>query len=79
MSENSMRKNLVTTFHCHECGTQLSLSYKPKDGVRERPLEDGFTGAAMVGNRLWIEPCHRCKEPAEKVMQAVKTLMGHMK
>ena len=61
-----MRNNLVTIFHCADCGAALELSgeleaEKPKLGSLNMnpPLE---TGAAIRVNRISIEPCRKCKE-----------------
>lgn len=75
MGDNLMRSHLVTTFHCHECGSVLKLSYKPKDDkVRSGYHDDGITGAAKVENKIWIEPCRPCREPLDRLKEALRSI-----
>ncbi len=75
--EDSMRYNLVTTFHCANCGEPLKVTYrpdvKPQDGLQST-LEQP-TGAAMVHQKVSVWPCHQCMEAGKQVVSALKALM----
>lgn len=79
-----MRNNLITRFHCSECGNILNLVY-PKDAAE--PVEPGYgvvtpsepTGAACVYTpRIMVEPCRFCIEkytgPAKQLAKAITVL-----
>ena len=74
MSDDFMRNSLVTAFVCTDCGSNLNLSYKSDNG-KGGMVSDEPTGAAMVKNVIYIHPCKKCLEPAEKAKQAIKSLM----
>jgi len=85
-SKDSGRNNLITHFHCVECGNQLNMSYdcdnevklinKPHDEQTEREPSGGF----CMYNRIKIWPCRSCIEkytgPANKLLQALKEIKG---
>lgn len=67
-----MRKYLVTTFFCSECGGELGVEYeayvKPKTSKRAK--DPGITGrqeptgADMATNVVYVKPCYNCLAPA---------------
>ena len=66
---NGMRETLVTKFACAACGNRLNLSYRPAEGATKDPgySREEPTGAAMVCQVVYIEPCQTCLEPVRKV------------
>jgi len=77
-----MRNNLVTIFHCAECGTALTIAdagaaIKPDvSTLCMNPKLD--TGADIHVTRLSILPCYKCKDkysrPARAIADAIKQL-----
>jgi hypothetical protein len=76
MSDNYMRDTLVMRFACVVCGEGLKLSYRPGDKAKGRPSHSSEepTGAAMVMQVTYIEPCRACLEPLRRLREAMKTL-----
>ncbi len=80
-----MRTNLITHFHCNECGNQLNVEYdkndspKKKEFPSEMQTEKEPTGAACRYNEILIEPCKSCIDkhvkPAKKLAQAIRELI----
>jgi len=77
-----MRNNLVTVFHCSQCGKPLTIADKSEEPSREYetarmdpPLP---TGAAMSVNRINLHPCQPCIDkwiiPARAIANAIKDL-----
>lgn len=73
-----MRTNLITTFHCFDCGKKLEVDYG--EGVKtESPYSQGDpTGAAVMYSKVVVKPCRSCIEkhtgPARKLAEAIKEL-----
>ena len=77
-----MRNNLVTIFHCAECGHALSIAdygaaIKPDtSSIGMEPKLD--TGALIHVTRISILPCYKCKDkysrPARAIADAIKQL-----
>ena len=71
-----MRQMLITKFACATCGNLLNLTYEaPKNAGLDQWVHGEPTGALMVQHTYWIEPCKPCIEPAERMKQAVETLL----
>ena len=75
-----MRYNLVTTFRCATCGSQLRLTYdKPKCTPYQPEANDEITGAAKVENIIYLEPCQICVDEYRTPINALKNALGVMK
>lgn len=75
-AENCIRESLVTKFACASCGLRLNLSYRPEDGASKShgmACEEP-TGAAMVCQVVYVEPCYTCFAPVREVQSAMKSL-----
>jgi len=69
-----MREFLITKFVCSKCGSNLKLTYElPKGSSQHTDGEP--TGAAMVEQRIAIEPCQCVQRPLNDVRHAVKALL----
>lgn len=74
------RTNLISVFHCYECGRKLRLASKPKPDVE--PESDWSisdpTGAEVLYNAVQVYPCRHCIEthtkPAKKLTEALREL-----
>ena len=75
-SSNSMRTHLITKFTCTGCGNLLNLSYHGPDKSSPPCSDDEPTGAAMVEQRVWVEPCRTCLKPQKDVVQAAKAFVA---
>jgi hypothetical protein len=70
------REFLVTKFVCAACGDNLSLTYDmPTKSSRHSPGEP--TGAAMVEQRIAVNPCRTCAAPLGEIRSALATLARH--
>lgn len=74
MNPNGQRTNLVTTFHCTDCGGLLRLSY-PLTGVKAEYDSAGITGALKVENKIHLEPCRKCVGEARKPMELLREIL----
>ena len=76
-ADNFMREYLVTKFACANCGQRLNLSYRPKECAATRPgyVMGEPTGAAMVEQVVYLEPCEACLAPARDAQRAMQTLV----
>lgn len=74
-AENCLRESLVTKFACATCGKRLNLSYRPVEGASKDPgmAREEPTGAAMVCQVVYVEPCYTCLEPVREVQSALKS------
>lgn len=79
--ENNVRRNLVTTFNCTDCGNALNLAYNTKPEAANnvgRDDRDGLTGATVKYNRVYIEPCAACigkvRKPLQQMRDAIASL-----
>lgn len=70
-----MRQMLVTKFACASCGNLLNLTYDSPKASVPKYVESEPTGAAMVEAMFLIEPCQTCLQPAQRVREAVETLL----
>lgn len=70
------RNNLVTTFHCSECGNQLTLSYKNAHQIKSE--SDGITGSDKVQYKITIYPCDRCIKTWRRPAELLKELTSCM-
>lgn len=70
------RQFLVTKFKCAVCGGVLNLTYDKPQNARTTGnyCEGEPTGAAMVEQHVYVEPCVTCFEPVKQVRGALKTL-----
>lgn len=69
-----MRQFLLTKFVCATCGTPLEVTRNiPTDAGGY--VEGEPTGAAKVEQLVAVVPCRSCAEPAEKLANAVATLL----
>jgi transcriptional regulator of met regulon len=75
----STREFLVSKFVCHECGNILKVGYLQKEERAKRRINDLAqgepTGSSMVENTIYVLPCEKCKERADKISEALKTLL----
>lgn len=77
-----MRTNLITHFHCSECGHILNVEYDKEDGPPkiEELDKELPTGAACRHNRILVVPCKHCINkvtgPARKLAEAIKEMGG---
>lgn len=79
-----MRTNLITHFHCSNCGHQLNVEYDKEDSPQKIELpssqqtEPEPPGAYCRYNRILVEPCRFCiaekTGPAEKLIEAMDSL-----
>jgi len=78
MSDNAMRRNLITKFNCTNCGGLLMLSYELKDGVKLDEAASYYEPprTAMVTQHIFIEPCSKCTSDAEKSIQRIRDVLG---
>ncbi len=77
-----MRTNLITHFHCSNCGHQLNVEYdsdcSPKKITDVVQTTREPTGACCRYNRIIVEPCKKCIEkstrPAQLIAEGLKAL-----
>ena len=70
-----MREFLVTKFVCARCGHNLKLSDHAPKGLSHHASGEP-TGAAMVEQRVVIEPCRCVTQPLDDMRKAVSVLTG---
>lgn len=78
-----MRTNLITHFHCTNCGSQLQVECErndlpePKKASCQTDIEP--TGAECRYNLIYVEPCQICISkvlaPARKMADAIKEMI----
>jgi hypothetical protein len=73
-SDDSIRNQQVTTFHCAVCGEHLKVAYTPDARPKDGDERDMPTGAAMLRTKLSIWPCQKCMQPAKDVSAALGVL-----
>ena len=66
-----MRTHLITKLVCIKCGSLLKLSYAD---VVSRHSAGEPSGAFMYDNTIGVEPCAKCYEPAQRILDAVSVL-----
>jgi hypothetical protein len=79
-----VRKHLVTTFHCADCGNEMEmpLPHEVKEGVKAKEAhyldDDGRPKACnALRNQIFITPCRVCKGKYEEPVKAMaKALEG---
>jgi len=70
-----MREYLVTKFVCARCGHNLRLSEDAPKGQSHHAAGEP-TGAAMVEQRVVIEPCACVTAPLDEIRSVAKSLIG---
>lgn len=81
---DEMRTNLITHFHCSDCGNQLIVKYNGDDSPQKISLPGSKqtdkepTGAACRYIHILVQPCQPCinkhTEPARKIADAIMTI-----
>lgn len=75
-----MRANLITTFHCYDCGNRLEVDYGRETKLSSSHSPDDPTGAAVCYNQVVVRPCRNCIEkytrPARKLVEAVREIQS---
>lgn len=84
MSDDRLRKSLVTQFVCAKCGDFLSLSYDKPPSPKNTQLADcSITGACKVDGIIAIHPCDKCYgaliKPINALRDAMKAITGDEK
>lgn len=69
-----MRQFLVTKLVCSKCGENMNMTYDLPTNSRHY-AEGEPTGAAMVEQRVAVEPCQTCARPAVAIEHAVEAYL----
>lgn len=76
-----MKKDLITSFFCAECGRQLEIL--TESDIRKKWADDAYveniTGAEKEYTTLYIQPCPWCRlkhtTPARMVAEGLKRIL----
>ena len=74
--EIEMRNFLVTKMCCSVCGNMLELTYKKPEKTSPGHCVGEPTGAYMVEQAVYLEPCRTCMRPLEDMRRLALSVMG---